>query len=90
MAAIGPQEEALIERLRESGAPAILLINKIDTVDKTRLLEVIALYSAAYDFDAVIPISAKTGEGLDELFTELEKYAVEGPHEVLRAGRRHH
>ena len=80
VAAIGPQEEALIERLRESGAPAILLINKIDTVDKTRLLEVIALYSAAYDFDAVIPISAKTGEGLDELFTELEKYAVEGPH----------
>ena len=63
VAAIGPQEEALIERLRESGAPAILLINKIDTVDKTRLLEVIALYSAAYDFDAVIPISAKTGEG---------------------------
>ena len=49
-------------------------------MDKTRLLEVIALYSAAYDFDAVIPISAKTGEGLDELFTELEKYAVEGPH----------
>ena len=42
VAAIGPQEEALIERLRESGAPAILLINKIDTVDKTRLLEVIA------------------------------------------------
>ena len=80
VAAIGPQEEALIERLRESGAPAILLINKIDTVDKTRLLEVIALYSAAYDFDAVIPISAKNGEGLDELFTELEKYAVEGPH----------
>lgn len=80
VAAIGPQEEALIERLRESGAPAILLINKIDTVDKTRLLEVIALYSAAYDFDAVIPISAKTGEGLDELFTELEKYAGEGPH----------
>ena len=80
VAAIGPQEEALIERLRESGAPAILLINKIDTVDKPRLLEIIALYSAAYDFDAVIPISAKTGEGLDELFTKLEKYAVEGPH----------
>lgn len=49
-------------------------------MDKPRLLEIIALYSAAYDFDAVIPISAKTGEGLDELFTELEKYARRGPH----------
>jgi len=80
VAAIGPQEEALIARIRESGVPAILLINKIDTVDKTRLLEVMAVYSAAYDFDAILPISAKTGDGLDELLTELEKYAVEGPH----------
>ena len=60
--------------------PAILAINKIDSVEKGRLLEVIALYSAAYDFDAVIPISAKTGEGLDELLSELDKYAVESPH----------
>ena len=80
VAAIGPQEEALIQRIRESGAPAILLINKIDTVDKTRLLEVIALYSAAYDFDSIIPISAKTGDGMNELLAEMDKYAVEGPH----------
>ena len=40
----------------------------------------IALYSAAYDFDAVIPLSAKTGDGLEELLRELDKYAVEGPH----------
>ena len=80
MASIGPQEEALIERLKETGSPAILVINKIDTVEKGRLLEVIALYSAAYDFDAVIPVSAKTGDGLNELLVELEKYAEEGPH----------
>ncbi len=80
VASLGPQEEALIERLKQAGAPAILLINKIDTVDKARLLEVMAVYSAAYDFDAILPISAKTGDGLDELFNELEKYAVEGPH----------
>ena len=80
VAAIGPQEEALIERLKQAGAPAILLINKIDTVDKARLLEVMAVYSAAYDFDAILPVSAKTGDGLDELLDELEKYAVEGPH----------
>ena len=80
VASIGPQEEALIERLKETGSPAILVINKIDTVEKGRLLEVIALYSAAYDFDAVIPVSAKTGDGLNELLVALEKYAEEGPH----------
>ena len=80
VASLGPQEEALIERLKQAGAPAILLINKIDTVDKTRLLEVMAVYSAAYDFDAILPLSAKTGDGLEELLCELEKYAVEGPH----------
>ena len=80
VASIGAQEEALIARLRETAAPAILVINKIDTVDKARLLEVMALYAAAYDFDAILPISAKTGEGLGELLDEMEKYAVEGPH----------
>ena len=80
VASMGPQEEGLIERLRQTGAPAMLLINKIDTVDKSRLLEVMALYSAAYDFDAILPVSAKTGEGLEELMQELEKYAEEGPH----------
>ena len=80
VASIGPQEEALLARLRETQCPAILAINKIDSVEKGRLLEVIALYSAAYDFDAVIPISARTGDGLDELLAELDKYAVEGPH----------
>ena len=80
VAAIGPQEEALIERLRQTGAPALLVINKIDSVDKARLLEVMAAYSAAYDFDAILPISAKTGEGLEELLAEMEKYAEEGPH----------
>ncbi|MBQ7895044.1 MAG: GTPase Era [Oscillospiraceae bacterium] len=80
VAAIGPQEEALIERIRQSGAPAILVINKLDTVDKGRLLEVIALYSQAYDFDAIIPISALNGDGQETLMNELEKYACEGPH----------
>ena len=80
VAAIGPQEEALIERIRQAGVPALLVINKIDTVEKTRLLEVMALYAGAFDFDAILPVSAKTGEGLEELMTELDKYAVEGPH----------
>lgn len=79
IANIGRQEEELIARINETGVPAILVINKIDTVEKTELLEVMALYSAAHDFDAIIPMSAKNGEGIDELLAELEKYAQEGP-----------
>ena len=80
IAAIGPQEQALLERLEQTGAPVLLIINKTDTVEKARLLEVMALYSAEFEFDAIIPVSAKTGDGLELLLTELEKYAVEGPH----------
>lgn len=79
IANIGRQEEELIARIKETGVSAILVINKIDTVEKTELLEVMALYSAAHDFDAIIPMSAKNGEGLDELLAELEKYAQAGP-----------
>ncbi len=80
VASVGPQEEALIERLRQARVPALLVINKIDTVDKAGLLAVMAVYAAAFDFDAILPVSAKTGEGLDELLAEMEKYAAEGPH----------
>ena len=79
IASIGVQEEALIERIRASHCSAILAINKIDTVEKDKLLEVIAVYSAAGVFDAIIPISAKTGDGVEELLKECEKYAQEGP-----------
>ncbi|MCQ2418319.1 MAG: GTPase Era [Clostridia bacterium] len=77
---IGTQEELLIEQIKASGGPAILVINKIDTVEKEQLLSVIAAYSEKMDFDAIIPVSAKTGEGVDILLTECEKYAVESPH----------
>ena len=80
VAEIGPQEQALMERISAAGAPAVLVINKIDTVDKTRLLAVMSAYSAVFGFDAIIPISTKTGEGVDELMDEMEKFAVEGPH----------
>lgn len=79
IANIGREEEELIARIKETGVSAILVINKIDTVEKTELLEVMALYSAAHDFDAIIPMSAKNGEGIDELLAELEKYAQAGP-----------
>ena len=76
---IGKQEEELLKRLEGVHVPTVLAINKIDTVEKTDLLPVIALYSEAYPFDAVVPVSAATGEGLDELMDELAKFAEEGP-----------
>ncbi len=79
IANIGRQEEELIARLKETNVPAVLVINKIDTVEKSELLEVMAMYSQAHGFDAIIPISAKNNEGLDELMEQLDKYAVEGP-----------
>ena len=78
--AIGPQEEALICRIEEQELPAILVINKIDSIEKEKLLEVMAVYSARYSFDAILPVSAKTGDGLEELLREMDKYAQEGPH----------
>lgn len=79
IASIGRQEEELIARLKETNVPAVLVINKIDTVEKSELLEVMAKYSQTHNFDAIIPISAKNNEGLDELMEQLDKYAVEGP-----------
>ena len=76
---VGQQEQALIEQMMARRVPSILAINKIDTVEKDILLEVIAAYSQTGAFDAIIPISAKTGDGVDALLEECDKYAVEGP-----------
>ena len=77
---VGGPEKALIERIREEKLHCILCINKIDAVEPAELLPVIAAYSEAWDgFDAIIPISARTGDGLEELMAELGKYAQEGP-----------
>ncbi len=77
---VGRQEEELIRQIRNSGVPAVLAVNKIDTVEKPELLSVIAAYAAAHDFAAIVPVSARRGEGLDALMDELEKFAEEGPH----------
>jgi len=79
IASIGPQEEGLIQKIQGSHCPAILVINKIDTVEKDTLLEVIAKYSQAAKFDEIVPISAKTGDGVEELLRLCGKYAQEGP-----------
>ncbi|WP_295737249.1 GTPase Era [uncultured Oscillibacter sp.] len=77
---VGGPEKALIDRVREEKLHCVLAVNKIDTVEPAELLPVIAAYSEVWDgFDAIIPISARTGDGLEELMNELGKYAQEGP-----------
>ena len=77
---VGIPESELIEKIKASHLPAILCINKIDTVEPAELLPVIAAYNEVWDgFDAIIPISAHKGGGLDDLMHELQKYAQEGP-----------
>ena len=79
IANVGTPEQIIIDRLKKSGEKAVLVINKIDTVKKEDLLAVIAAYQAAHSFDAVIPVSARTHEGLEDLLNTLKSYAVEGP-----------
>ena len=76
---VGAPEAELIERIKGLGVPAVLVINKIDTVEKEKLLSVMQTYQAAHDFQAIVPISAKTGEGVEELLDLLAAYLPEGP-----------
>ena len=79
IANVGPQEQELIEKIKEAKVPAILVINKIDTVEKETLLPVIAAYKDLLDFTDVIPISAKWHDGLDSLMQVCENFAQPGP-----------
>ena len=80
IANIGAPEQELIERIKKLGCPAVLVINKVDTLEKKEaLLEVMQIYNQAHQFDAVVPISAKNKEGVEELLSLLENYLAEGP-----------
>ena len=76
---IGTQEELLIEYIERSGVPAVLVINKIDTVRVDETLPIIERYSQRYAFDAIVPISARKGNGVQQLVEIFERYAKEGP-----------
>ena len=74
---VGDIEAALIGRMKADRLPAVLVINKTDTVRPVNIAKTIAAYAAAYDFDAVIPMAAKNGKGIDILLSECEKYLNE-------------
>lgn len=75
----GKQEKLLIERMQAEGVPMLLLINKVDAVDKREILGVIEQYAALAGFVSIIPASAKTGDGVEILREELYKLCEEGP-----------
>ena len=76
---IGTQEDELLGHIKNSGVPAVLVINKTDTIKPDQLLPIIDRYSQRFDFDAIVPISAKKGDGIRQLLEVFEKYAKEGP-----------
>ena len=79
VAKVGGPEAELIGRIQELGVPAVLVVNKIDTVKKDELLAVMQAYGQAHDFAAIVPISAKAGEGVEELLDVVEHFLPEGP-----------
>ena len=80
-AAIREEEQALLTQLKQKKLPVILVINKIDTVtDKAQLLTYIDAWTQQMDFAAIVPVSAVTGDGLENLLAELNKFTFESPH----------
>ncbi|WP_217957363.1 GTPase Era [Acutalibacter muris] len=78
-APLSKADEELIGRFKKGHIPAVLAINKTDLLgDKTRLMEQIAEYSGLYDFEAVVPVSAEKGDGMDALLEELRGLALPG------------
>ncbi len=79
VARIGIPEQMLIQRIKEENLPCILVINKIDMVKKEELLEVMAVYGQAHQFTAVVPLCARTRQGMEELLEELDRLCISSP-----------
>ena len=76
-----PAEVELIKELKKRKLKAVLIINKIDLLpEKEKLLDMILAYTKEFDFETVVPISAKTGDGVDALLSELKKFSKPSPH----------
>ena len=79
--AIREEEQTLLTQLQQKKLPVILVINKIDTVtDKAQLLTYIDAWTQQMDFAAIVPVSAVTGDGLEHLMAELDRFTFESPH----------
>lgn len=76
---IGRGDSRILEKIKESRKPCVLVINKIDLVKKESLLKLIELYRKEYNFSAIVPISAEKNQGIDMLISEILKLLPEGP-----------
>ena len=76
---IGMANEFILNKVKSTGKKAILVINKVDIVKKENILELIKLYSAEHNFEAIIPISAREDDGLDVLIEKIVEILPEGP-----------
>lgn len=76
---VGDIEAELIKSFKGNRLPAVLVINKTDAVSPANIAKTIAAYAEAFDFDAVIPTSAKHDKGVDILLSECERYLHESP-----------
>ena len=74
----GDIEKRLIEQIAKSGLPAMLVLNKIDLINRERLAETISEYAALFDFAAVVPTCAESGKNVDEVLTEAAQFLTEG------------
>lgn len=74
---VSKTEEEIIDYLKREGVPSVLVLNKIDTVRRDMIAEKIAAYASKHEFDAVIPVSAKSGKHVDEVMDELSKFLRE-------------
>ena len=74
---VGDIEAELIKGIKSRGVGAVLVINKVDTVQPENIVKTIKAYSEAFDFDSVIPISAKNGKGVDIVVDECRRYLSE-------------
>lgn len=75
--AVGDIEGEILEKIKRAGIGAILVVNKTDSVTAENVAKTIAAYSAAFDFDAVVPTVAKSGKNVDILLSECERYLTE-------------
>ena len=76
----GPMDQHVLDLVKKSGGPVFLLLNKIDKLQKDKLLPLIEHYSKLHEFDEIIPISAVKGEGLNLLIDKVMQVLPEGPH----------
>lgn len=76
---VGEIEEGILRRVSSRGLPAILVVNKTDQATARQIGDTILSYSGRFDFAAVVPVSAKTGEGIPALMEEISRFTREQP-----------